>query len=152
MMSGIGTYNYIKGPIYEGHFNKNKPDGEGVETWPDGSIYEGRFKAGKKHGKGYYKWHQGCTYTGEWLDNMIHGVGKYEWPDGRVLFVSYKSAILDNGSRIKCMVEANTFGKTRNVTMESTKMIKNAVSEFFIGQMENNTRVIGRMAISMEKD
>lgn len=38
-MDGSGTYNYMKGPIYEGQFKKNKPDGYGIETWPDGSVY-----------------------------------------------------------------------------------------------------------------
>ena len=40
-MHGKGIYNYKNGPIFEGQFLYNKPDGFGVESWPDGSIYEG---------------------------------------------------------------------------------------------------------------
>ena len=80
---------------------------------------------------------------------MIHGIGKYEWSDGRVSYRKYCSLILEVGLKVKCTVEENIYGKMGNVMMGNISTIKNVVLVYFIGLMENNFKVNGRMGGNM---
>ena len=46
-MHGEGTYTWLDGRKYEGHYENDKKNGYGVFTWADGRKYEGNWKDGK---------------------------------------------------------------------------------------------------------
>ena len=65
---------WSEGETYQGHFKKNKFDGEGKYQWRDGRIYVGGWRLGKQHGKG--KIFIGRrVYVGLW----INGVRSEQW-------------------------------------------------------------------------
>ena len=79
------------GDMYEGDFDNNYFNGNGLYTFGDGSTYEGEFEYGAKNGKGLYKSRNGVLYNGEWANNLPNGEGRLEcnefivkgiWKDG----------------------------------------------------------------------
>ena len=50
----LGKYYYVDGSKYEGEWDNNMRNGQGVQYCCDGSKYDGEWKDDKKHGKGIY--------------------------------------------------------------------------------------------------
>jgi len=55
-------------PVYKGHVENGKPNGQGTFSFPDGSKYLGEFKDGKPNGQGTYTYPDGNKYVGEFKD------------------------------------------------------------------------------------
>lgn len=86
--SGLGTFKWSDGTIYEGHWQNNKISGEGTHTSSDGTSISGFF-IGKKTvtGKGTKIWRKGdkeYVYKGSITNGCIDTKGIFEFPDGRV--------------------------------------------------------------------
>ena len=43
-------------------------DGLGTYKWLDGRMYHGHYKNDKKNGRGVYLWADGRAYVGDWID------------------------------------------------------------------------------------
>ena len=104
---GYGKITYFGGDTYEGYWENDKPNGQGLYSWkiggkylgnfvngmisgigqrtyPSGNWYCGEFTNGSKNGKGEMKFKNGDHYDGEWKDDSIHGRGRYTWSTGDV--------------------------------------------------------------------
>jgi Uncharacterized protein conserved in bacteria len=51
-VNGEGTFIYIDGKKYEGHWESGKRNGKGILNYPDDSKFEGLFKDGIPNGQG----------------------------------------------------------------------------------------------------
>ena len=104
-LCGAGKMQYRdSASMYEGHWQADRPHGEGQLVTSAGS-YTGFFVSGSKHGPGTMVWLNGDQYEGDWVqdrmsgngtftsnsacyqgqweNNMFHGKGTLEWPGGR---------------------------------------------------------------------
>ena len=59
---------------------------------------------------------------------------------------------MDNGQRIKCMVEANMLGVTGSIMMGNMKMTKSVGLGYLSGSMVNSIKEIGWRGNNMEKE
>lgn len=80
--TGIGTYKWNDGTIYEGNFENDNINGTGKLTTVDNGIYEGEFKDGQKSGTGTYTFANGDIYTGSWENDQMSGEGTYTFQNG----------------------------------------------------------------------
>lgn len=81
-MQGMGRYLFEDGCTYEGSFNNNRPDGEGVANYPHGQVYDGEWQNGQYYGKGTYTTKDGVRYEGDFVFGRRHGKGKISYPSG----------------------------------------------------------------------
>ena len=58
-----------EGVCYEGQWQNDKMNGEGVLKFPTGSVFEGEFVNNQFHGKGKYTWPNGAVYEGPFNEN-----------------------------------------------------------------------------------
>lgn len=56
------------------------------------------------------------------------------------------------GPVIKCMGEGSTFGRMANVMTVNIRMIENKDLGYFIGQIANNIKAIGKTVNNMEEE
>jgi hypothetical protein len=73
--SGVGTYKWLDGRMYEGHWHNGKRHGMGSFTFKDGGVYKGSYECGMKHGYGTLTVANGVGYEGHWKNNEYTGVG-----------------------------------------------------------------------------
>ena len=66
---------------YEGNWENDTMNGEGVYSFSSGASYSGSFKDGEFEGKGEYKWVDGAVYSGDWHQNKMHGTGIFIDPE-----------------------------------------------------------------------
>jgi len=67
---------------YDGEFQNDKYEGQGIMAWANGSRYTGQFVNNLKHGKGREWYGQGDRYQGEYKNGNIDGRGEYVKSDG----------------------------------------------------------------------
>jgi hypothetical protein len=79
--NGQGTLNLRNGEKYVGEWKNGRPHGQGTGTLPDGRKYVGEYKDGKRNGQGTLTFSDGSTfsdgkkYEGEWKDgNPWNGI------------------------------------------------------------------------------
>jgi len=93
---GFGAYE--NGPEkYEGYWNDDNMEGEGMYIFSSGSIYKGAFKNNLFNGEGTYTFSDGAEYIGSWLDNKMHGKGKYTDKDKVVFEGQFFNGYYDSG-------------------------------------------------------
>lgn len=90
--NGQGMYRWSDGNVYNGEWKDDNRNGQGMYTWTDGNVYEGGFKDGDLHGQGTLKFPNGEALTGEWKDGEANGQGKYTWPNGRAYEGEFKDS------------------------------------------------------------
>ncbi len=61
----------IDGSIYEGAFEEDCPEGEGIYYYPDGVIYKGPFRGGRQHGRGVQIDERQRQRGGEWEEGRF---------------------------------------------------------------------------------
>ena len=66
--NGQGTLNLRNGEKYVGEWKNGRPHGQGTGTLPDGRKYVGEYKDGKRNGQGTLTFSDGKKYEGEWKD------------------------------------------------------------------------------------
>ena len=79
---GYGVECMISGNKYEGYFNNDKYNGEGVYTYNWGDKYEGEWLDDYMHGKGTFTWTDGRKYEGYWVKSKIQGKGVFIHANG----------------------------------------------------------------------
>ena len=68
--------------VYQGYWENNYRQGEGVFTYANGDVYSGWFRFGNKEGTGtYYSAATNMKLTGEWKENKIVS-GNWELANG----------------------------------------------------------------------
>ncbi len=72
---GNGVKRYSNGDIYVGNFENNLRNAYGVYTWSNGDVYEGYFVNGFCQGQGIKRLANGDVLDGEWFEDKIHGYG-----------------------------------------------------------------------------
>jgi len=122
---GDGTYTFVDGSTYKGHFKAGKYDGYGVFTWSTGDRYEGNWKKGVSTGEGRYisaygyiftpftKWEKGSctgkgmisfgpgeTYSGDIVNAMMDGNGLRNFADGRVYEGQFKNGHINGKGKM----------------------------------------------------
>jgi len=60
-----------------GSFERDLPNGEGMEWYSNGSVYVGTFLDGDKHGTGKMTFVSGEVYEGQFEFDDINGIGVY---------------------------------------------------------------------------
>ena len=103
--------------------SKTMRHGWGEFTWSHGGrVYEGAYEWDRMQGEGLYEWENGDTWEGSFYDDEMHGVGKYTCKaTGKQCyhfychgnFVCNRDMMLP-GTRI-CINEANGSGSTKKV-------------------------------------
>lgn len=73
--NGRGTFAYIDGSRYEGHFRNGRPEGYGAFYYPNGDEYSGDFHRGVPHGQGRLRQANGQVAEGQWMDGEYLGAG-----------------------------------------------------------------------------
>ena len=73
---GKGTYTSAA-ESYNGTWDNDKQDGQGVYKFNSGAVYKGSFSGGCFHGQGLYTFADGACYNGMWSMNKMHGSGVY---------------------------------------------------------------------------
>ena len=68
---------------YEGFWDKDKRQGEGLAVFKDGSIYQGSFKKDMFEGPGKFEWATGHIYEGSWRESQMDGQGEFVHSSGR---------------------------------------------------------------------
>ena len=76
---------------YEGNFDNNNINGNGIYKWENGDCYEGNFENGKMNGKGKYTWPDGGFYEGDYVNNIKEGNGKFKWSNGKIYEGPFKN-------------------------------------------------------------
>lgn len=91
--SGIGSFFYGDGSVYDGSWEDNKKEGLGEIFISNGDSYDGYWSHNKRNNYGHYYFKNGDTYSGEWKDNYQNGYGTFEstelkyngdWTNGKV--------------------------------------------------------------------
>ena len=72
-----------KGQVFEGEFQRGKPNGYGIYLWINGDKHFGFYKEGGKHGWGTYTYSNGDKYVGEFNNDTRHGQGTHTYANGR---------------------------------------------------------------------
>ena len=85
--SGQGTMSWPNGNEYEGQWDKNEMDGQGIYRHTNGEelpidVYQGNFQMSVQQGKGEYQRYDGAKYIGDWKVGRRHGFGIFTWSDG----------------------------------------------------------------------
>ena len=70
------------GGKYEGEWQNDRYNGQGIYTFPDGSLYYGNFKDDLFNGQGTFYWPDGDSYVGEFKHDKFNGIGTFTWADG----------------------------------------------------------------------
>lgn len=89
--TGVGTYVWNNGDIYEGEFKDDLMHGTGKLYIVENGTYEGEFVEGKKSGEGTFNFINGDTYKGTWLNDKMEGQGKYTFANGDVYIGSFSN-------------------------------------------------------------
>ena len=76
--------NFTHGGKYSGGFKLGLKHGNGTYTWPDGAYYQGEFQEDRENGQGLYHFSNGDRYRGAFLNGRLHGNGTYTWASGTV--------------------------------------------------------------------
>jgi len=101
VMQGEGVYMFHDGSSFRGTFCRNRIEGKGTLEWPDGNKYEGDVKNGKPHGDGiFYFSNSNASYEGSFKNGLRDGNGK--------LFYDLEKKTRYEGSW--CKGERNGFG------------------------------------------
>ncbi|XP_059093177.1 uncharacterized protein LOC131888352 [Tigriopus californicus] len=70
---GHGVLNFRDGTVYEGHFDKNQPNGRGKISYYNGDEFQGFFIQGKRDGQGMLTFNTGARREGEWKKDLLNG-------------------------------------------------------------------------------
>ena len=108
LFNGEGIYKWKEGRMYKGMWHDGKMEGKGKITYVDGSYYEGDFIAGKKNGNGKYFWEKNKYYDGKWKDDKQNGYGAY-YKNGKK-----KEGIWINGHLLSDNVTNSNFNSNTN--------------------------------------
>ncbi|OMJ77103.1 hypothetical protein SteCoe_23375 [Stentor coeruleus] len=90
--NGRGRLIHSNGDVYQGEWINDKAHGYGIYIHTDGAKYEGLWENDKQHGKGCETWLDGAKYDGDYVYGQKHGIGKFEWADGS----TYEGEFKDN--------------------------------------------------------
>eukprot|EP00703_Trepomonas_sp_PC1_P001390 JAP95216.1 Membrane occupation and recognition nexus (Morn) repeat protein [Trepomonas sp. PC1] len=110
---GHGLIIWGRGDIFNGHFVKDLPNGDGDYYWPNGDNYVGQFVDGLREGYGVLIKNGVNDYFGDYAKDKRNGVGSFttldgvqltaEWVNGEIASEAY-----DEEMRI---VEADILGQ-----------------------------------------
>ena len=100
-----GKIIWKNGSSYEGHFENDEFNGQGIYNWGNKKQYEGEWKNGKMNGKGKLMYSNGSYYEGEFINGKKSGQGKYVWEKDKYYIGGWKDD-KQNGKGIY-----NKFGK-----------------------------------------
>ena len=76
--------------IFEGNFDNNKKNGNGILIFVNGDKYEGNFREDIREGKGIYFWKDGSKWEGNFINNQMNGNGFFYGNDGDNYEAIYK--------------------------------------------------------------
>jgi hypothetical protein len=79
---GNGILIYKNGTRYEGVFKANKQNGHGKLIQMDGEVFIGEWRDGKINGNGVRYHSNGDSYSGNYVNNIRNGMGKYVFANG----------------------------------------------------------------------
>ena len=55
---------------FEGNYENDKKNGQGVFTWESGNVYKGTYLDDQRSGYGEMYWTDGSIYKGEWVNGI----------------------------------------------------------------------------------
>lgn len=97
---GEGVEAWSTGLAYQGEYRHNTKTGRGKLTLSSGDTYEGEFRGNQLEGFGTYKWVNGNSYEGQWLKSEMHGKGTYTWPGGKIYEGDFVRGFKDGKGRM----------------------------------------------------
>ena len=98
--NGKGIYT-SETEIYEGNWNDDKKDGEGLLKFKEGIIYKGSFKNDKLNGKGEMKWPNNTYYVGEFSNNLFDGNGYLKGSNGNTYKGNFRKGVYNGEGEFK---------------------------------------------------
>jgi len=81
-ITGVGTWYFDNGEVYQGQVVNGSRHGRGVQTFPSGDRYEGEVADGHITGNGVWHFHERITYVGQVVNGSLHGQGVMSWSEG----------------------------------------------------------------------
>lgn len=81
---GKGRFTFSNGDVYLGAWDQERMHGsDSVLTYAASEdVYEGPFNHNNKNGQGVYKFANGDVYMGDFEEDHMHGKGVYVYADG----------------------------------------------------------------------
>jgi hypothetical protein len=111
---GQGVWTRPDGTVYAGEWKNDKPDGQGTLTRPDGLKYTGGWREGKRSGHGIWSHPGGASYSGDWLEGKKHGQGTNISSDGKKYVGSFNAGHRDGIGSIVYADGTSYEGEWRN--------------------------------------
>ena len=145
LKNGEGAYKWTSGDEYHGGWKDDKFHEQGTRTWPSGDTYTGLWVCGKKHGRGKHTWRNGNRYEGDWKEDQITGRGTFMWPDGTKYAGNFVAG-QRHGSGFQTWLSGDTY------TGQWVSGKRHGQGKHTHGQMEINTKVIGKTTKELAKD
>lgn len=137
--------------LYEGHFLKGMPHGDGKLKLKNGDTYEGQFQNGLFQGQGKMITADGCEYEGQWLASQRDGQGEEKWPNGNIYVGGFKEDRKDGYGKIMLNIQASLLGLTEAIMKVSSSKESTMDSEYTIGKMEKCMKETGKKERCMVK-
>lgn len=96
-LTGEGTFEFVSGTTYTGHWYNNEMNGLGVLNIPNEGTYTGEFIDSQKTGRGVFNWEDGAFYDGEWKNDQMDGFGTYNSPNSITYTGIFKENVFRDG-------------------------------------------------------
>eukprot|EP00340_Litonotus_pictus_P002393 CAMPEP_0170516292 /NCGR_PEP_ID=MMETSP0209-20121228/2543_1 /TAXON_ID=665100 ORGANISM="Litonotus pictus, Strain P1" /NCGR_SAMPLE_ID=MMETSP0209 /ASSEMBLY_ACC=CAM_ASM_000301 /LENGTH=764 /DNA_ID=CAMNT_0010801111 /DNA_START=96 /DNA_END=2390 /DNA_ORIENTATION=+ len=77
--------------IYEGEFDSNLMDGQGVFYFTNGDKIEATFVKNMREGPGTYYWKAGNVWKGGFKNNQLHGTGPFTDAKGNTFTITFEN-------------------------------------------------------------
>ena len=136
-LNGKGKmFNNIVKEKYEGNFNRNEFNGNGIYTYKNGDIYEGNFEYGIKKGKGVYKRNDNAILECTWKDDLPNGNG----------IINYK------GNQLKGFWRNGNFAGKKEIIKGNIDVFNEIDLNFKHNKRNLYPNLLPHLAINDEKD
>ena len=130
-----GIYFYKNRDVFNGEFKDDKII-HGKKTFHDGTIYEGNFQDDLFNGEGEFLYPNGDKYIGNFKQNLMNGQGK--------LFFKKEHFVIIYSKKVKLFI-------TTDFLKENLKIILKK-KEFFTTTTEINTMANSKTTFQTEKE
>ena len=120
---GDGVYSCPDGTKYDGEWKNDLPHGDGLMTYADGSNYRGLSEAGLRHGLGSMTYADDSKYSGEWKSDRRHGLAMKIDADGNIKIDANGNGLVD------CWINDAIFAESYGVLPKKANSLEDVIVE-----------------------
>jgi len=136
IIHGNTTANTHGNETYEGDWDQDLMQGDGVYHFTSGAVYNGQWISGRRHGHGLMQYPDGSSYDGQWEKDEMHGIGKY---------IDSKELIWEG------LFVNNTYQSQTQKKLQSEKKFELKITAFEDSAVEYFTKFFEAFSISDKK-